>query len=128
MSEVLATPSVFGIAALPAGLLLGGMVLTGVLVRRLASSLEDRSRTAFDNAVKTVPHVQLIIEPEQPLFRCVENGKKNRGFEGARRMEPAIRVVGKMAAAFVIVNGHANRFEAELALNVADARTQSFLQ
>lgn len=61
MSEVLVTPSVFGIAALPAGLLFGGVVLTAVLVRKMASSLESRSRKAFEDAVKTLPQLSVDV-------------------------------------------------------------------
>lgn len=61
MSEVLVAPSVFGIAALPAGLLLGGVVLAAVLVRRLATSMESRSRKAFEDAVKTLPQFSVDV-------------------------------------------------------------------
>ncbi len=61
MSEVIVTPSVFGIAALPLGLVIGGAVLTAALVRRLTNSMEARSRKAFEQAVKTLPELSADV-------------------------------------------------------------------
>jgi hypothetical protein len=70
--------------------------------------------------------MKLIIEPKQPLFGGIENGEKNRRFERARRMKPAIGFMLKMPAALVIVHGHSDCFEAKLTLDLADPGAQSF--
>lgn len=65
MSEISATPSVLAIAALPAGLLVGGIVLTGVIVRKLINSLDKKVQATFAEAMEAIP--QQSAEVLRPL-------------------------------------------------------------
>ena len=67
MSECLVTPTVVGVSALPVGLLVGGAVLTTLLVRKWISSMESPSRTAFEELVRAVPPLsaQTLLAPSR---------------------------------------------------------------
>ena len=55
MSEVSESPAVLAIAAVPAGLLVGGIVLAGVLVRKLVNSLDQKVQARLAEALASVP-------------------------------------------------------------------------
>jgi hypothetical protein len=64
MSEVSESPSVLAIAALPAGLLFGGIVLTGVIVRKLSNSLDKKVQATFAEAMDAIPqHSAEVLRP-----------------------------------------------------------------
>jgi len=67
MSECLVTPTVVGVSALPVGLLVGGAVLTTLLVRKWLGSMEALSRSAFEELQRAVPALsaQTLLAPSR---------------------------------------------------------------
>lgn len=61
MSEVLVTPTVVGVSALPLGLLVGGSVLTIALVFKFVHAMETRSRQAFEEALRSMPRLDSSV-------------------------------------------------------------------
>jgi hypothetical protein len=52
---------VLGIAALPAGILLGGAVLTIALLRKFTHAMEPRSRRALEEALRSMPPLEASV-------------------------------------------------------------------
>ncbi len=58
MSECWSTPTVMQVSTLPMALLLGGAILTVVLVRRWTQSMAGHRRRAFEEALRAMPRLE----------------------------------------------------------------------